>query len=171
MTPTPEDLRARVAALLAEHDPGGDRLEFLRARFDAGLAWVHYPVGLGGLGAPRELQAVVDEALAAAGAPDNNPRRIGIGLGMAAPTILVHGTDEQRQRWLRPLWTGEEVWCQLFSEPGAGSDLAALGTRAVADGDGVGRQRAEGVDVHGARGALGHPGRPAPTRTSPSTRA
>ncbi|MGI8761191.1 MAG: acyl-CoA dehydrogenase family protein [Jatrophihabitantaceae bacterium] len=131
---TEPELRDRVAALLAEKDPAGDRLEFLRARFDAGLAWVHYPTGLGGLDAPRALQAVVDTELAAAGAPDNNPRRIGIGLGMAAPTILVHGTDEQRARWLRPLWTGEEVWCQLFSEPGAGSDLAALGTRAVRDG-------------------------------------
>jgi alkylation response protein AidB-like acyl-CoA dehydrogenase len=129
-----EDLRARVRQLLADADPQGDRLEFLRARFDAGLAWVHYPVGLGGLDAPRALQSVVDAELAAAGAPDNDPRRIGIGLGMAAPTILVHGTDEQRQRWLRPLWTGEQVWCQLFSEPGAGSDLAALGTRAVRDG-------------------------------------
>jgi len=160
--PTPDDIRARVAEFLAANGPPPpataalagasaleDRLTFLRARFDAGLAWVHYPVGLGGLGAPRELQTVVDAALAAAGAPDNNPRRIGIGLGMAAPTILAHGTDEQRQRWLRPLWTGEEVWCQLFSEPGAGSDLAALGTRAVADGDNGGPPGSGGVAAGG----------------------
>jgi len=133
---TAEDLRAKVGEFLAAHDPKTtDRLEFLRARFDAGLAWVHYPEGLGGLNAPRELQSVVDAEFAKAGAPDNNPRRIGIGLGMAAPTILAFGTEEQKKRYLRPLWTGEEVWCQLFSEPGAGSDLAALGTRAVRDGD------------------------------------
>ncbi|TVT18642.1 acyl-CoA dehydrogenase [Amycolatopsis acidiphila] len=133
---TAEDLRERVGDFLAGHDPASTgRLEFLRARFDAGLAWVHYPAGLGGLDAPRALQSVVDSAFAKAGAPDNNPRRIGIGLGMAAPTILRFGTEEQKKRYLRPLWTGEEVWCQLFSEPGAGSDLAALGTRAVRDGD------------------------------------
>ncbi|MGI5246124.1 acyl-CoA dehydrogenase family protein [Dactylosporangium sp. CA-139066] len=121
---------------LAGHDPAAmEPLEFLRARFDAGLAWVQYPPGLGGLGRPRAEQPPVDQVFAEAGAPDNNPRRIGIGLGMAAPTILRHGTDEQRSRWLRPLWTGEEVWCQLFSEPGAGSDLAGLATRAVRDGD------------------------------------
>ncbi|MEU6610048.1 acyl-CoA dehydrogenase family protein [Streptomyces shenzhenensis] len=130
------ELRRRTRALLERQPPAStDRLDFLRARFDAGLAWVHYPEGLGGLGAPRALQAVVDAELAAAGAPDNDPRRIGIGLGMAAPTVLRHGTEEQQRRFLRPLWTGEEVWCQLFSEPGAGSDLAALGTRAVRDGD------------------------------------
>ncbi|MFJ8672438.1 acyl-CoA dehydrogenase family protein [Streptomyces sp. NPDC093589] len=129
-----EDLRRRTAALLAAHPPATtEPLEFLRARFDAGLAWVHFPAGLGGLDAPRALQAVVDAELAAADAPDNDPRRIGIGLGMAAPTLLRYGTDEQKQRFLRPLWTGEEVWCQLFSEPGAGSDLAALATRARRD--------------------------------------
>ncbi|MFJ3104286.1 acyl-CoA dehydrogenase family protein [Streptomyces sp. NPDC086835] len=122
--------------LLAAHPPATtDRADFLKARFDAGLAWVHFPEGLGGLGAPRSLQAVVDAELAAAGAPDNDPRRIGIGLGMAAPTILKYGSQEVKERFLRPLWTGEEVWCQLFSEPGAGSDLAALGTRAVRDED------------------------------------
>ncbi|MGW7290437.1 acyl-CoA dehydrogenase family protein [Streptomyces sp. NPDC054847] len=130
------ELTDRTSKLLAAHPPATtDRADFLRARFDAGLAWVHFPEGLGGLGAPRSLQAVVDAELAAAGAPDNDPRRIGIGLGMAAPTILKYGSQEVKERFLRPLWTGEEVWCQLFSEPGAGSDLAALGTRAVRDGD------------------------------------
>ncbi|WP_206794798.1 acyl-CoA dehydrogenase family protein [Amycolatopsis sp. MtRt-6] len=136
MTVTAEDLTRQATEFLANHDPATtDRLEFLRARFDAGLAWIHFPAGLGGQNAPRALQSVVDKVFTDAGAPDNNPRRIGIGLGMAAPTILAFGTPEQRERFLRPLWTGEEVWCQLFSEPGAGSDLAALGTRAVRDGD------------------------------------
>ncbi len=129
-------IETRLRDFLATHPPASmDRLQFLQARFDAGLAWVHFPVGLGGLDAPRSLQPVVDKAFYAAGAPDNNPRLNGIGLGMAAPTILRHGTDEQKRRFLRPLWTGAEVWCQLFSEPGAGSDLANLGTRAVLDGD------------------------------------
>jgi alkylation response protein AidB-like acyl-CoA dehydrogenase len=139
---TPDDLRGQVRDFLAGHDPAStDRLEFLRARFDAGLAWVHYPAGLGGQGLSRELQPVVDAEFAAAGAPTNSPERNGIGLGMAAPTILAYGSDEQQHRWLRPLWTGEEIWCQLFSEPGAGSDLAGLATRAVRDpaqGDGAG---------------------------------
>jgi alkylation response protein AidB-like acyl-CoA dehydrogenase len=125
-------LKERIAAFLGENDPDGDRLEFLRARFDAGLAWVAYPEGLGGLGAPRDLQQVVDREFAHT--PQIGSRQ-GIGLGMAAPTILAFGTEEQKRRYLRPLWTGEEIWCQLFSEPGAGSDLATLGTRAVRDGD------------------------------------
>jgi len=131
-----DDLRRQVRGFLEAHEAAQtDRLEFLRARFDAGLAWMHYPAGLGGQGLPRSLQPVVDEQFAAAGAPTNRPERNAIGLGMAAPTILAFGTPEQKERWLRPLWTGEEVWCQLFSEPGAGSDLAGLATRAVRDGD------------------------------------
>ncbi|MFD0167612.1 acyl-CoA dehydrogenase family protein [Streptomyces decoyicus] len=152
------DLRRRTADLLAAHPPATtERLEFLRARFDAGLAWVHFPEGLGGLEAPRSLQAVVDTELEAAGAPGNDPGRIGIGLGMAAPTILRFGTDEQKQRLLRPLWTGEEVWCQLFSEPGAGSDLAALATRAVRESGGdwiVDGQKVWTSSAHLARWAI-----------------
>ena len=134
---TTAELRGRVADFIAGHDPSTtERLAFLRARYDAGLAWVAFPEGHGGLGLPQALQPEVDRLFAEAGAPDNNPRANGIGLGMAAPTILTFGTDAQKQRFLKPLWTGEEIWCQLFSEPGAGSDLAALATRAVADGDG-----------------------------------
>jgi alkylation response protein AidB-like acyl-CoA dehydrogenase len=129
---TPEELRERVRVFLAEHDPHEmPRQDFLNARFDAGLAWVHYPEGLGGLGLSRSLQQLVDADFAAAGSPGNDAERNAIGLGMAAPTILAYGTDEQQKRWLRELWTGREIWCQLFSEPGAGSDLAALATRAV----------------------------------------
>lgn len=151
------ELRRLTQEFLAAHPPAStDRLEFLRARFDAGLAWVHYPAGLGGLAAPRSLQAVVDAELEAAGAPDNDSRRNGIGLGMAAPTILKYGTEDQHRRFLRPLWTGEEVWCQLFSEPGAGSDLAALGTRAVKEGDGwvVNGQKVWTSGAHNARWAI-----------------
>ncbi|MEU2158369.1 acyl-CoA dehydrogenase family protein [Streptomyces sp. NPDC019396] len=151
------ELRARTQEFLAAHPPAGTgRTDFLKARFDAGLAWVHYPPGLGGLGASRTLQAVVDAELEAAGAPDNDPRRIMIGLGMAAPTILAYGTEEQKRRFLRPLWAGEEVWCQLFSEPGAGSDLAALGTRAVRDGDDwvVSGQKVWTSSAHIARWAI-----------------
>jgi alkylation response protein AidB-like acyl-CoA dehydrogenase len=133
---TPDTIRDRVRAFLAGHDPAETaRQDFNNARFDAGLAWVHYPEGLGGLGVSRTLQNVVDAEFAAAGAPGHNAELNAIGLGMAAPTILAYGGEEQQKRWLRPLWTGEEIWCQLFSEPGAGSDLAALATRAVQDGE------------------------------------
>ena len=136
MLNTPEELRERVRVFLAEHDPRDTPgPEFLNAQFDAGLAWVHYPEGLGGLGLSRSLQQMVDAEFTAAGSPGHNQVRNAIGLGMAAPTILAYGTDEQRKRWLRELWTGREIWCQLFSEPGAGSDLAALATRAVRDAD------------------------------------
>jgi alkylation response protein AidB-like acyl-CoA dehydrogenase len=130
-----EEVRRRVARLLDEHDPASTpSREFFGAQFDLGLAWVWFPEGLGGLGLHPTLHSIVTDSLRAAGAPSNlwrNP----IGLGMAAPTLLVHGTEQQRRRYLRPLFCTEEIWCQLFSEPGAGSDVASLATRAVRDGD------------------------------------
>jgi alkylation response protein AidB-like acyl-CoA dehydrogenase len=151
------DVRQQVAAFLTEHDPAAaERLEFLRARFDAGLAWVAYPEGLGGQGLPQTLQPEVDRLFEEAGAPSNRPESNAIGLGMAAPTILACGTDEQKKRFLRPLWTGEEIWCQLFSEPGAGSDLANVSTRAVRDGDGwvVNGQKVWTSKAHSAQFAI-----------------
>ncbi len=133
---TATDLDARVKGLLDEHDPASsDPRDFLGAQFDAGLAWVHLPVGFGGLDLPRTAQERVDTKLAAAGAPVGGTVKNYIGMGMAAPTIAAFGTDEQKLRFLRPLFTGEQIYCQLFSEPGAGSDLAAAATRAVRDGD------------------------------------
>lgn len=152
-----DDVRQLVETFLAEHDPAAEEpLEFLRARFDAGLAWVAYPEGFGGRGLPQVLQPEVDRLFEEAGAPSNRPLNNTIGLGMAAPTILACGTDEQKRRFLRPLWTGEETWCQLFSEPGAGSDLANVSTRAVRDGDGwvVNGQKVWTSTAHTARFAI-----------------
>ena len=132
---TLEDLRTQVARFLDSQEPAMDSRSLLRARFDAGLAWVSYPEGCGGLGLPQGWQPEVDKLFADAGSPSNRPEVNDIGLGMAAPTILAFGSAEQKRRFLRPLWTGEEIWCQLFSEPGAGSDLANVATRAVRDGD------------------------------------
>ncbi|MFC9767246.1 acyl-CoA dehydrogenase family protein [Rhodococcus jostii] len=129
------DLSGRVATLVEQNDLS-DPVGFLGARFDAGLAWVHFPPGRGGLGLPQSFQAQVDAELAAAGAPGPAKGRNGIGLGMAAPTIAAFGTEEQQQKYLRPIFTSEHIYCQLFSEPGAGSDLAAVATRAVREGDG-----------------------------------
>lgn len=130
------DVRAAVAELVGRFDLATvDPVEFLGARFDAGLAWVHFPVGRGGLDRPREEQQVVEQLLAEAGAPAPDLGLNSIGLGMAAPTLIAFGTPEQQDRYLRPLFTCEEVWCQLFSEPGAGSDLAGVTTKAVLDGD------------------------------------
>ncbi|HVM40650.1 MAG TPA: acyl-CoA dehydrogenase family protein [Acidimicrobiia bacterium] len=128
-------VRQRIGELLDRHDPKTtDRQEFWGAQFDLGLAWVHFPEGYGGLGLSPKLQGVIRQELRTAGAPDNTLRNI-IGLGMGGPVVATHGTEEQKQRLLRPLFTCEEIWCQLFSEPGAGSDVAGLATRAVRDGD------------------------------------
>ncbi len=130
------DLDARIHALLDEHDPAvTPARDFLGARYDAGLAWVYLPVGFGGLDLPRTAQEQVDAKLAAAGAPVGGTPKNYIGMGMAAPTIAAFGTDEQKRTFLRPLFIGDQIYCQLFSEPGAGSDLAAAATRAVRNGD------------------------------------
>ncbi len=119
---------ARVAwrAWLDEHpDPTPRQLA------EAGYVAPHWPRPWG-LGAGPVDQLVIDEEIRAAGVhrPSNQ-----IGIGWAGPTIIHAGTEEQKQRYLLPLLAGEEIWCQLFSEPGAGSDLAGLTTRAVRDGD------------------------------------
>lgn len=127
------DVRALVEQLLDEH-AGDDETSFLGAQFDAGLARMDYPVGLGGLDAEPALQEIVDAALEAAGRRYRWTRN-SMGIGMCGPTIVARGTREQQERFLRPIFTAEEIWCQLFSEPGAGSDVAGLSTSAVRDGD------------------------------------
>jgi alkylation response protein AidB-like acyl-CoA dehydrogenase len=118
--------RQAVRAWLADHPaPTGRQLA------EAGFVAPHWPKPWG-LDADPIHQLVIDEELRRAGiGRPVNP----IGIGWAGPTILHAGTDEQKDRYLMPILAGEEMWCQLFSEPGAGSDLAGLGTRAVRDGD------------------------------------
>src|SRR5262245_13075967 len=135
VSPAEAQVRDLCRRLLDEMSPAQtDRTAFLGRQFDLGLAWVHFPEGHGGLGLAPSLQKVVDETLGRAGAPRSgamNP----IGHGMGAPTVVTHGSEAQKDRYLRPLFTNEEIWCQLFSEPGAGSDVAGLSTRAVRDGE------------------------------------
>ena len=107
---------------------------FLGEQYDRGLAWVHFPVGSGGLGLSPKHQKIVSERLSAAGSP-NAYARNPIGYGMCGPTVIEWGTPEQCKKYLRPLFTGEEIWCQLFSEPGSGSDFAGLSAKAIRDGD------------------------------------
>jgi alkylation response protein AidB-like acyl-CoA dehydrogenase len=124
-----------VTELLTKYPPKStDPVTFLGAQFDAGLAWVHFPVGHGGLVLNPKMQKLVNERVFAVGAPHPVARNP-IGYGMCGPTVAVWGSDEQKSRYLRPLFTGEEIWCQLFSEPGAGSDFAGLSSRGVKDGD------------------------------------
>lgn len=129
-----ERVKQAVEGLLAEHDPTQETYrEFREHQFDAGLAWVHFPEGLGGLGVQPQLQQTVDLQLAHAGAQPTNINQFFMTL--AAPTILTHGNAEQKHRFFRPMFSGKETWCQLFSEPGAGSDFAGLASKAELDGD------------------------------------
>jgi alkylation response protein AidB-like acyl-CoA dehydrogenase len=126
---------AAIDRLLSEVDPRQvDPIAFRGAQYDAGLAWVHFPVGRGGLGLPPRHQRQIQVRLREAGAPPGEGR-LGVGLTLAGPTLVTNGSPGLQDRLLRRTFTGEDAWCQLFSEPGAGSDLAALGTRAVRDGD------------------------------------
>jgi alkylation response protein AidB-like acyl-CoA dehydrogenase len=131
----PTVIDERLDQLVAEHDPRTtDPIELRGRQYDLGLAWVHFPEGWGGLGAPPTLQKAVERRLRQAGAPAIDARLF-FGLTMAGPTVVTHGDDALRERLLRRMFTGEDAWCQLFSEPGAGSDLAGLSARAVRDGD------------------------------------
>ena len=130
-------IRELARELVADVPPDRvDQFEFRGAQFDRGLALVQFPEGLGGLGlSSRRLQTVVDAELRAAGVTYHDLNINPIGIGMGAPVVLTYASDEQKQRLLRPMFTGEEVWCQMFSEPGSGSDVAGLSSRAVRDGD------------------------------------
>ncbi len=134
LDPEAQRVNDAIDALLAEHDPKTmDDIEFRGAQFDAGLAWVHFPEGAGGMSVRPDLNRLVERRLREAGARPTDPRTFFMAL--AGPTIATHGSEDVKRRFLRPMFTGEERWCQLFSEPGAGSDFAGLGTRAVRDGD------------------------------------
>ena len=125
----------RLTELLAQADPRTTPMEEFRGRqYDLGLAWVHFPEGRGGLGLVPSLQSRIDVRLREAGAKAPDSRHF-FGLTMAGPTVVTNGGEELQERLLRRMFTGEDSWCQLFSEPGAGSDLASLSTRAVRDGD------------------------------------
>src|SRR5262249_8146860 len=144
---TPEEaaFRAGLRAWLEEHLPdelrghrgGAARFDepemraWSRAQYDAGYAGLTWPREYGGGGAPYTHQAIFLEEMARAEAPPH----IGvIGLGMAGPTIIAHGTESQKSRYLAPILSAQEIWCQGFSGPGAGSDLAGVRTSARLEG-------------------------------------
>lgn len=139
-----DEFRAWLGANVPEEWAGGgtgseDRAEYIeylrawqRRLYDGGWAGISWPKGIGGRGATLMEQAIFQEELARAGAP----QLIGtIGLSLVGPTIIALGTEAQKARYLSKILSGEEIWCQGFSEPNAGSDLAALGTKAMRDGE------------------------------------
>ena len=129
-------VRSKLDELIQFRSQTDDIKEFWGKQFDLGLAWVQYPEGAGGLGINPKYQLLVTEILREQGISQQNRIANILGIGMASPTIIEYGTPEQISKYLRPMFTTDEVWCQMFSEPGSGSDLASLSTKAVDDGDG-----------------------------------
>ena len=128
-------LEAAHAWLAANVSADAEPREFMARLYDAGYSGITWPQEYGGQG----LSAAEERAFQQAAKDHSLPIAVfGIGLGMCGPTILSLGTEEQKRRYIRPLLRGEQIWCQMFSEPGAGSDVASLQTRAVrvADADG-----------------------------------
>jgi alkylation response protein AidB-like acyl-CoA dehydrogenase len=145
-TPEQAQYRAKVRAWLEQHageapaEQDSDDPAHIDARrawqgrlAEAGLAGVTWPAELGGQGLGAVEHVIVGQEIARAGVPNILDM---IGVGMLGPTIIAHGSDEQKNRYLGPMLHGDEVWCQLFSEPAAGSDLAAVQARAVRQDDG-----------------------------------
>ncbi|WP_043614224.1 acyl-CoA dehydrogenase family protein [Nonomuraea candida] len=135
------EYRRAARAWLQENAPSDDHpeadgltrvKEFMAKLYDAGYSGITWPEQWGGQGLTQAEERVFAEEARHYTLPTNV---FMIGLGMTGPTIVDRGTDAQRARFIRPLLRGEEIWCQLFSEPGAGSDVASLQTRAVRDGD------------------------------------
>lgn len=126
-------------SVFEEIDPERERAQLAEAkrwraiRWDGGFGWITGPARYGGAGLTSEHERIYAHAEARYDLPDQG--FFGIGLGMVAPTILAHASDQAKERYLAPMHRGDIVGCQLFSEPGAGSDLAGLQTRAERDGD------------------------------------
>ncbi len=144
LTEEEQAFRDELRAWIAEHHPGpaprgGDQAQFeferewQRELHRAGWAGVSWPKEYGGRGASLTEQSIFGEELARAKAP--RPANV-LGLVMGGPVVIAHGTDEQKERFLEPILSAEEIWCQGFSEPESGSDLASLKTKAVADDGG-----------------------------------
>jgi alkylation response protein AidB-like acyl-CoA dehydrogenase len=124
--------RGKLQSWLRDNLPAEWGRDWSRKLYEAGYAGMTWPEEYGGRGEPYSHQAIANEELARNEAP--NHMNV-IALGMAGPTIMAHGTEEQKQRYLAKMLTAEEIWCQGFSEPGAGSDLAAVRTRIEDKGD------------------------------------